>query len=82
MFGTSSMTKSLGIIAMLFSLYRGTTTPIPVDDLLLILGAALALMWFGHDLEKRKARKKELIKDKDWGIGGITALQIGKALGV
>ena len=73
-----STIRVLGIVATVFSIYRGLTTTIPLDDIIAILAIALAMVWFGNDLEKRKARTKEQVPER----GEALNIDLGKIIGL
>jgi hypothetical protein len=75
-----STIRAVGVIATVFSIYRGVRGGIPTDDLLLVLAASLALIWLSGDMAKRKARQKTEAR----AAGGQQALgaEIGKIIGM
>jgi hypothetical protein len=75
-----SAIRAMGIIATVFSIYRGLTSAIPLDDLIAILGIALAMIWLGNDLEKRKAKSKR--SEPVFSEAEASNIDIGKILGI
>ena len=71
---THALMRSLGVVALAMSLYRGFTVSVPLDDIIAILVISLAIIWLGNDLGKKKKTAKDNISETEQKFAEIEKL--------
>lgn len=69
-----ALMRSLGVVALAMSLYRGFTVSIPLDDIIAILVISLAIIWLGNGLGKNKKTAKVNISEAEQKFAEIEKL--------